>query len=327
MNYINEYSYLEIKNIEEKMRPGHCSSEGFLSLEDDLETIYENDLQFLNHIGISPQQIADHLKGFIEKAKEIQDFSLEKLIGTKYKISGSSTSTNGYQECPFPSKHGGNCFEGRNDYKVTNRFTNESITFTDLGIHLIEKHGFFQGHTPYRIDPSKVIQVLDLKAGEYQKILIKEWKWISGDIDDIHLKDEKRLAKHAKQIILIDEYATAYLGVPFHDYESYKYNGMTRREKLIKQYKKQNLRDQEIEEKIHVEENRLKKWGSSENLDHKIIHPQGNEYLHFINKKDRRENSKWKPIIGGSPIKENVSYLGSYIFESEVSSYADIHCD
>lgn len=337
VNHLKQYTPEKISQIQDGMRPGNHSSAGFLIWDDNLIDVYNQDLQFLDKAEISHEQIADSLKGLIRKADAIQDFSLEKIIGKKFKISGSGIATNGYQECPFPLNNEVNCFEGRRDYKITNLKSNEFFILTDLGIHLAEKHGFYQGNTPYRMDPSQVIKVLDLKAGEYQKITVKEWKWVGTCDYDDQAKYETRLTKKAKQIIKIDGFAVAYLGVPFNDnYVSYKYNGKTEREKLTHQYQKQNLSDLEIQTKIEKDDSKWSSFGFSSSLDKQYNHPIGKEYLHFINKKDRNDNlrgvqklkiPRWNPVVDGGMIKENVSHKENYIFEKVEFSYADIDCD
>jgi len=39
----------------------------------------------------------------------------------------------------------------------------ENLVWSDLTIHLIEEHGFYQGKgSPYRLDPSEVKRILEL---------------------------------------------------------------------------------------------------------------------------------------------------------------------
>jgi hypothetical protein len=333
INSLQNYTLQEIKQIEDGMRPLASSSVGFISWDDNLIDVLNEDEKYLLEVSITHEQIADSIKGLVRKADAIEGYSKEKLIGRKFKISGFST--NGFQECPFPLANEVNCFEGRRDYIVTNLKTNEFFAFTDLGIHLCEKHGFYQGKSmPYRMDPAHIIKVLDLKADNYKKNIVKDWKWVSVCDDECQEKNEDRLKKYAKQIVVIDEFAVAYLGVPYNDYTSFIYSGKTKREKLTASYKELGLTELEIQTMIKKEE---RKWSFTKgSLDKLYIHSSGKQYLHLVNKKDRDGNLRgaqklnaphWNLVVDGVKIKENVSHKNIYIFEMMQTSYADIDCD
>ena len=49
---------------------------------------------------------------------------------------------------------------------VRNLKRGAEITFTDLNIHLIAAHGFYEGrNTPFRLEPEQLMDVLELGAG------------------------------------------------------------------------------------------------------------------------------------------------------------------
>lgn len=326
----------QINTLENKLRPGNCSTEGFIAQDDDLREIYKNDFEYLTSCGISCEQIANTLRGLVRKAKLIQDYSHEVILGNKLKIAGTSIQTNGYQDCPFPTTDGKDCFHGRGDYIVTDITTGESFSFSGLAIHLIEAHGFFEGNTPYRIDLGKIIRILNLSAEIYKPILSNEWKFETFGDDNVALeRHEKRLKKHAKQIEIVDEFAVAYIGVPFAYYRAYKYSGLSENEIKAIELKKKGFSDEEIKNKIEEENNRLKKWGFNINRDKKHIHPEGQEYMHLVNKKTRINRNAfdifsqptWEPFIAGIQIKAAISSVGLGVYKLNQFTYADINCD
>ena len=50
-------------------------------------------------------------------------------------------------------------------FTATRKSTGRAMMWTDLGIHLIQKHGFFQGKgSPYRLEPLELAAFLGLEA-------------------------------------------------------------------------------------------------------------------------------------------------------------------
>jgi hypothetical protein len=51
-------------------------------------------------------------------------------------------------------------------FLILNRRSGESVTGPGLIVHLIREHQFFEGsESPYRLEPSKAIRVLELASG------------------------------------------------------------------------------------------------------------------------------------------------------------------
>ena len=181
------------KNISElktKMRPGNLSMQGFLGIDEDLETILTEDKNTLKKLGVTYLQIADKIerilltalslqqadpKSWMQKRtpfpnlyepqsiphfsrNELPDLNKGYLIG---KFHVFLMQWRGVQECPW----------GCNvdptwtsiDFMILNRESGDSFTGPGLIVHLIREHNFFEGkQTPYRVDPQKVMQVLEI---------------------------------------------------------------------------------------------------------------------------------------------------------------------
>jgi hypothetical protein len=69
----------------------------------------------------------------------------------------------GLQDCPWGCAHVPWAYF---DFLILNRRSGESVTGPGLIVHLIREHQFFEGsESPYRLEPSKAIRVLELASG------------------------------------------------------------------------------------------------------------------------------------------------------------------
>ena len=65
----------------------------------------------------------------------------------------------GYIASPWPD---GRTFP-KGEVVVADTATGERVVFTPLSVHLVRRHGFFQGRgSPYRLEPAKLARVLGL---------------------------------------------------------------------------------------------------------------------------------------------------------------------
>jgi hypothetical protein len=70
----------------------------------------------------------------------------------------------GFQECPW------HCEDEPRwasiDFTIKNLRSGETLEGPGLIVHLIDKHGFFEGReSPYRVDPAQAAKVLELSSG------------------------------------------------------------------------------------------------------------------------------------------------------------------
>jgi hypothetical protein len=222
-------SDLEIERVQERMYPGKWSEVGFLGVEDKLKDTCTNDSNFLQEKNISCEQIADKLEVIVEKAKQLYTDRIEAeaeaedvaynfnplaIIDGKFKISGFALATNGYQKCPFSERV--LCGKGRQAYEITNIENGSSISLSQLHIHMIRDHHFFEGKgTPYRLEPSAACDVLELQSGfDYSLELARTtrniWQsWIfSSECMESH---QAKLRTRCLACQVLDPSLTAYL--------------------------------------------------------------------------------------------------------------------
>lgn len=319
-----------LQKIESRMYPGGCSAEGFLAEGERLKDVCVNDLTTLANLGIGCDQIGDTLKAVImdaEKqtlaaAKDIASIQIGKVVKNILKIDGTESATCGYQECPFQTSQE-QCHIGRNDYVITNLRTNESITISSLAIAMIGKHAFFEGHTSYHVDPEKLCRVLQLKPEQYKRITKENLKWVEcGDAcEDRSQKElveiEESAKKTAETVFQYDANATAYFGVPYKTYDTYKYKGMTEYGKIVAQAKEKNKSNESIQRTVDFHKSLFKNW----NPNAQVFVDNGKKYTHIFNHKQRTEEDS---LVKKFDLHYSVDIKGSFVFESQTITYASL---
>lgn len=174
------------------MRPGAYSQKGFLGRTESLEAVIAQDAQTLKTLGVSHEQIAAALERVLQSVDDQRDQlysegkhdeALKREDGLFPRIrAGHLPSTDvgylvggnlqvfierwrGFQVCPWP------CADPVHwaylDFLLLNREFGKYLTGPGMIVHLIREHHFFEGRkSPYRVDPEKAIQVLELAPEE-----------------------------------------------------------------------------------------------------------------------------------------------------------------
>lgn len=145
----------EMQHIERDMEPGRLSLEGYLGNDiRPIEKIIEDDKAELDSLGTTAYDIGRKmrqltLKGMDELGDPITVGNFEVEV-TEYM---------GWAGCPFKD----NKKSGKRITNITNLRTGESMSWTDVGIHLIRDHGFFQGKgSHFRLEPRQLAKFLEL---------------------------------------------------------------------------------------------------------------------------------------------------------------------
>lgn len=163
---------LSTKELQERMRPGSWSEAGFLGPNEDLLQVIADDSKTLARLKVSYEEIAG---------------AIERLIQVGIRNRGSPwpirvdhfeviiEQSRGMQPCPW-SEHPilKRCTIGKGPkyssmkFTILNLRTGEGLSGPGLIVHLIRDHHFFQGkESPFRVDPEKAIEVLEI--GQSQK--------------------------------------------------------------------------------------------------------------------------------------------------------------
>ncbi|MBN1624247.1 MAG: hypothetical protein JXN10_09770 [Clostridia bacterium] len=142
--------------IQENMKPGAFTAHGFLG-EDDraLKDIIRQDDADVEKLDLSHAQIAGRMQYFTELGKELLDIPV--VVDEIYEV--LVDDHRGEIPCPFA--------DNQKAIKTNTRFTNKKLGITiywsDLNIHMIRYHGFYEGKGSFfRNDPQKLAKALGL---------------------------------------------------------------------------------------------------------------------------------------------------------------------
>lgn len=144
------------KLIKDNFAPGKISRDGFLGSDDrHLYDIIAQDNQTLLSLNISREEIAKNLQILIDEGKRGLESSIDFgnfIIQVQW--------SRGALPCPFDDK----IFVPKIIATVHHTRLNNTIKFSQLSVHLIQKHGFFGGKgSCFRLEPVDLINFLELR--------------------------------------------------------------------------------------------------------------------------------------------------------------------
>jgi hypothetical protein len=146
------------KDLTLNLNPSKFSAQGFLGTDTrPVDEIVNEDMAVLERHRVSKEMLVQALSEVYEMAQKV--FGAEVLIRTG--VTAVFHESMGRVPSPF---QGDGVFE-KGEVVLKDLQGGEGIIITRLGIHLIEKHGFFQGKgSPYRIDPAAAMSLLQLES-------------------------------------------------------------------------------------------------------------------------------------------------------------------
>lgn len=131
------------------------------------------DAEDLKQVGVVPQQIAEKLHKIVEKANTAYQLTLTNqpvnfrdfkrpIIDIEedgsFRVSGFDLREMRHDECALCDHK----VSGPATYQIENVTTHEKISFPELTLHLIGTHEYFAKPGHYRLEPSRVCNVLEL---------------------------------------------------------------------------------------------------------------------------------------------------------------------
>lgn len=150
----------EMVKAQYNMKPGVITIQGFLGNDSrDLIQIIDEDNSLIEELNISCAQIADKMEYFREQGKR----GLGEFIEVEPHFAVKVDSVRGKLRCPFTDPG----LIPKTNITVKNLEKNSEITYTDMNIHCIRKHGFFEGKGSFfRISPEFIIETLEILSVE-----------------------------------------------------------------------------------------------------------------------------------------------------------------
>jgi len=140
----------------ENFKPGQITRDGFLG--DDsrhIHDIIKEDLLTLSRLGVTVEELAERLQYFIDEGKK----GLETIVDLgDYTV--QITWDRGLLPCPFgePRRH------HKIIAKLYNKKLGKAIRYSQLNVHTISEHGFFEGKgSAFRLEPGELVEMLGLK--------------------------------------------------------------------------------------------------------------------------------------------------------------------
>lgn len=151
---------VQMKAVQEKMKPGVITRDGFLGTETrNLVDILVEDDAAVKRMNLDHQTIANRMIELREAGLR----GLGNFIHVEPHYDIRVDSVRGKLPCPF----GDPGIFPKTNTTVRNLKLNREITYTDLNIHMIMAHGFYEGKgSAFRLDPDELVQMLDISMIE-----------------------------------------------------------------------------------------------------------------------------------------------------------------
>jgi hypothetical protein len=156
---------VDLKEIQRRMRPGAWDTAGFLSEDDSLEVVLDQDGRVLEARGLTAEALGARLSGLLEAA-EGSDLA-RPARSEQHEV--EIVRQRGLITCPWAAEEFEACSAGAgarptaNRFSIVNRASRHRLEGFELSGHLIRDHGFFGGPgTRFRLDPQDVADVLGI---------------------------------------------------------------------------------------------------------------------------------------------------------------------
>lgn len=148
---------VQMSEIQERMKPGVITRDGFLGKDrrNLSDIIQDQDAEVLR-LGLTHGQIAARLQEFRQAGTE----GLGDMVAVQPHFEVSVDIARGKLPCPF----GHRGLIRKTSVHVRNLRTGGEIDYTDMTIHLIGEHGFYQGiGSPHHLEIREIAEILEIE--------------------------------------------------------------------------------------------------------------------------------------------------------------------
>ena len=144
-------------SIQDQMRPGVITRDGMLGSDRrKLCDILEADAASVSRLGLTHAAIAARMRALRDAGAAGLGLAVRVLDHFEVRVD----SVRGRLRCPFPPQ--GMC--AKEFVELRNLRSGEQAMFTELNIHMIEAHGFYEGSgSAYRQEPETLARVLEIE--------------------------------------------------------------------------------------------------------------------------------------------------------------------
>ena len=148
---------VQMDRIQERMQPGVYTRDGFLGTDRRklIDILIEDD-EAVKRMDLNHQRIAERLICLRDAGMR----GLGEFINVEPHYEVRVVSVRGKLPCPF----GDPGIFPKTNTVVRNTKLDREITFTDLHIHMVGSHGFYEGKgSPFRLEPAELAEVLGIE--------------------------------------------------------------------------------------------------------------------------------------------------------------------
>lgn len=150
----------QMEKVQNNMQPGVITLEGFLGADKRnlIDILTEDDAE-VKRMDLTHERIAETMVAFREKGKK----GLGEFIHVDPHFDVKVDTVRG----KLPSPFGGPGLYPKINTTVVNKRLDRTIWFSDLQIHLIRDHGFYEGKgSRFRLEPRDLIDILEITPEE-----------------------------------------------------------------------------------------------------------------------------------------------------------------
>ncbi|MBL7077020.1 MAG: hypothetical protein ISS31_06085 [Kiritimatiellae bacterium] len=147
----------EMDRIQHEMQPGVITQDGFLGTDHrSLQEILDHDDATVRRLNLTHKAIAARMCELRDEGEK----GLGETISVPPNFDIRVDSVRGKLPCPFL---GGTIVQKLNTSLRNTRLGRE-VTYTDLNIHMIEEHGFYEGYgSLFRMAPEELVEILEVE--------------------------------------------------------------------------------------------------------------------------------------------------------------------
>lgn len=145
----------EMDRYQHNMRPGCITLRGMLGSDRrNLSDIITDDNAEVKRLGTTHEAIAARMQDL----RDAGVAGLGEAITVQEHFEVRVDSVRGKLPCPFEDGIVQKVF-----VQVKNKAIDKTITYTDLHIHMIKEHGFYEGHeSGFRLPPKDLVEMLEV---------------------------------------------------------------------------------------------------------------------------------------------------------------------
>ncbi len=148
----------QLQKAQENMKPGIITRDGFLGNDTrNLIDILIEDEAEVQRLGVTHRVIAERMINLRDAGMR----GLGEFISVSPHFEIRVDTVRGKLPCPF----GDPGIFPKTNTTVRNMAIGKEITYTDLNIHMIMAHGFYEGKgSAFRLEPSELVEILEIEA-------------------------------------------------------------------------------------------------------------------------------------------------------------------